>query len=35
LRAQLDELIGPNMYQSFAASARTYGARRILKDMLE
>jgi putative transposase len=35
LRAQLDEQIGPNVYQSFVASDRTYGARRILKDMLE
>ena len=34
-RAQLDEVIGPHVYQSFVASDRTYGARRILKDVLE
>ena len=34
-RAQLDEVIKPQVYQSFVASDRTYGARRILKDVLE
>ena len=34
-RARLDEVITPHVYQSFVASDRTYGARRILKDMLE
>jgi len=34
-RAQLDEVISPHVYQSFVASDRTYGARRILKDVLE
>lgn len=34
-RARVDEVISPHVYQSFVASDRTYGARRILKDMLE
>ena len=28
-------MIGPQVYQSFIASDRTYGARRILRDVLE
>ena len=32
-RAQIDKLISPHVYQSFVASDRTYGARRILIDM--
>ena len=34
-REQLDEAISPHVYQSFVASDRTYGARRVLKDVLE
>ena len=34
-RARVDESISPHVYQSFLASDRTYGARRILKDVLE
>jgi len=34
-RAQLDEVMSAYVYQSFLASDRTYGARRILKDVLE
>ncbi len=34
-RDQLDEVISPQVYQSFIASDRTYGARRILRDVLE
>ncbi len=34
-RDRLDEVIGPQVYQSFIASDRTYGARRILRDVLE
>ena len=34
-RERLDEVIGPQVYQSFIASDRTYGARRILRDVLE
>jgi putative transposase len=34
-RVRLDEVISPHVCQSFVASDRTYGARRILKDMLE
>jgi putative transposase len=34
-RDQLDEVISPQVYQSFIASDRTYGARRILRDILE
>ena len=32
---RIDEVITPHVYQSFVASDRTYGARRIVKDMLE
>jgi putative transposase len=34
-REQLDEAISPHVYQSFVGSDRTYGARRVLKDVLE
>jgi putative transposase len=34
-RLQIDEVISPHVYQSFLASDRTYGARRVLKDVLE
>lgn len=34
-REQLDEAISPHVYQSFVASDRTYGARRVLMDVLE
>ena len=34
-REQLDESISPHVYQSFVASDRTYGARRVLMDVLE
>jgi putative transposase len=34
-REQLDEAISPHVYQSFVASDRTYGTRRVLKDVLE
>lgn len=34
-RDQLDEVMSPQVYQSFIASDRTYGARRILRDVLE
>ena len=34
-REQLDESISPHVYQSFVASYRTYGARRVLMDVLE
>ena len=34
-REQLDESISPHVYQSFVASDRTYGARRVFMDVLE
>jgi putative transposase len=34
-RDQLDEVMSPQVYRSFIASDRTYGARRILRDILE
>lgn len=33
-RARVDESISPHVYQGFGGSDRTYGARRILKDVL-